>query len=399
MSLFRRAFRVAALATVMLLVVNGTVIAASGTRASASGNPTGVQRTPTSIALRSGTVGDSPSLDLRNETGGVPTKLDPDPAHWVHAPHPKTADVISGAQSSNWSGEVDTGAEFTGVQGVWVVPKVQPSVSPEYSATWVGIDGANNTSLIQTGTEQDSGSGTATYSAWYEILPAAAVPIRLSVSAGDQMEASVTEQSPGTWEIIIKDLTANWSASGNFAYHGPGTSAEWIEEAPTVDNAQSTLADFGSVDFSNATSSPDSGSNVMTPVSMVNTNGVVIAEPGTFDTSTDSFAITFGASPPAPPSLTSFHITTVSLPNGTLRTRYSTSLAARSGNPPYKWSVVTGTLPKGLHLKKGTGAIYGNPRASGTFTFTVKVVDKKQKTKDHLPTQNAATEVLSITIL
>ena len=306
--------------------------------------------------------------------------------------------ITSGAQSTNWSGEIDTGAEFTGIQGEWVVPTVAPSVGHEYSATWVGIDGATNTSLIQVGTEQDSGRGTNGYFAWYEILPSAAIPLGGPVSPGDAMKASITELEPGTWEIIIKNLTANWSVSNDFAYDGPGASAEWIEEAPTVNNVQSTLADFGSMDFSNlAVDSPDSARAVMTPVSMVNTSDVVIAYPGLFDGATDSFPITFGM--PAPPSsLTGFHITTVSLPNGTRQERYLTSLAASGGNPPYKWSVVGGTLPGGLRLNRTSGAIHGRPRASGTFTFTIQVVDKKQKTKRHPPTQNTATAVLSMTI-
>ena len=348
--------------------------------------------------------GPPPSLNLRNERGAAGTNVGPAPVHWVHAPHSRMAAVTSGAESSNWSGEIDTGAEFTGIQSDWVIPTVQRSIGPEYSSTWVGIDGVSDTSNIQVGTEQDSGGGTTTYFAWYEILPAAEVPITEPVSPGDEMEASVTEQSPGIWEIIVKDPTASWSASGDFAYQGPGTSAEWIEEAPTVNDSQSTLADFGGMDLSNlAMSSPNSGSAVMTPVSMVNTNGVVIAYPGPFNESTDSFPITFGApssSPPAPTPTTGLHITTVSLPNGTFKVAYVASLSASGGNLPYKWAVSSGHLPKGLHLNKSTGAISGTPKQHerGMFTFTIKVVDKKQKTRGHPPSQDTATEVLSITI-
>ena len=93
-------------------------------------------------------------------------------------------------------------------------------------------------------------------------------------------------------------------------------------------------------------------------------------------------------------------ITTVSLPNGMPKVAYSAPLAATGGNPPYKWSVSSGHLPRGLHLKKSTGIIHGKPNKndSGTYTFTVKVVDKKVKVKHHHATRNTATKVLSITI-
>jgi hypothetical protein len=99
-------------------------------------------------------------------------------------------------------------------------------------------------------------------------------------------------------------------------------------------------------------------------------------------------------------SLASLHITTASLPDGAFHTRYRAPLAASGGNLPYKWFIATSKLPKGLHLKKSTGVISGTPNKHDieTYTFTVKVVDKKVKVKHHPPTQNSATKVLSITI-
>ena len=381
------------------LVVGGTIITASATPASAGG-ANGPWKASSPSTLRSTMGGPAPAHNLRDDRAAIATRADPAPVHWRHGPHPWSAGINSGAQSTNWSGEIATDTTFTGIQGEWVVPTVRPSSSPEYSSTWVGIDGVTNTSLIQGGTEQDSGGGTATYFAWYEILPAAEVPIREPVSPGNVMNVSVTEQSAGTWEIIITDVTANWSTSGAFAYHGPGTSAEWIEEAPTVNNAQSTLANFGSMGFSHmATSSSGSGSSALTPVSMVNTNGVVIAYPGPFNASTDSFPITFGT-PPVLTSSTSLHITTLSLPSGAPKASYSASLAATGGNHPYRWSVSAGKLPTGLHLRATTGVISGKPKKtdSGTSAFTVTVVDKKIKTKGHPATRQTATKVLSIKV-
>ena len=94
-------------------------------------------------------------------------------------------------------------------------------------------------------------------------------------------------------------------------------------------------------------------------------------------------------------------ITTTSLPSGSVYSKsnkvtYSATLAASGGNPPYKWSLISGSaLPPGLKLSS-KGVISGRATTAGSFGFTVKVVDTKTKAKPS--TQNAATATLSITI-
>ncbi len=56
-------------------------------------------------------------------------------------------------------------------------------------------------------------------------------------------------------------------------------------------------------------------------------------------------------------------------------TAYSSSLEATGGMPPYKFSILSGSLPAGLTLNTSTGAITGTPTKSGTFGYTAKVVD------------------------
>ncbi len=51
------------------------------------------------------------------------------------------------------------------------------------------------------------------------------------------------------WAVTIEDVTQSWGFNQTFAYITPGASAEWIEEAPTVDSSQSTLANFGTMTF------------------------------------------------------------------------------------------------------------------------------------------------------
>ena len=66
-------------------------------------------------------------------------------------------------------------------------------------------------------------------------------------------------------------------------------------------------------------------------------------------------------------------ITTTLLPNGTVGTAYTQTLAA-TGDTPITWSVESGTLPAGLNLA-ATGTISGTPTTAETSTFTVKATN------------------------
>ena len=80
--------------------------------------------------------------------------------------------------------------------------------------------------------------------------------------------------------------------SQEFAYSGPGSSAEWIEEAPTINGQQSTLADFTTARFTSITDT-NSGSTAVsqTPIDMINSRGSVIASPGAI--ANNAFTVTY----------------------------------------------------------------------------------------------------------
>jgi Putative Ig domain len=82
-------------------------------------------------------------------------------------------------------------------------------------------------------------------------------------------------------------------------------------------------------------------------------------------------------------------VTTASLPDAMLGTRYSVPmLAASGGAPPYTWSVSDRWLPPGLSLSPA-GVISGSPVLAGAFEFTVQAADSTGAT---------ATVSLSITV-
>ena len=203
--------------------------------------------------------------------------------------------------SSNWSGELDsgTGATFTEVVGNWVVPTVQSSAIDTASGTWIGIDGAFASSLIQTGTEQNSGPAGTQYYAWFQLLPQAPVVIGVAVFPGDTMHAAVSESAPGTWNIALDDLTQAWSFSQAFTYSTPGLSAEWIEEAPTSGASVATLADYGSMAFTNlGIDGTGLSSAFINPIYMDDQSGAIISYPADLNTTTASFSVFYGSPRP-----------------------------------------------------------------------------------------------------
>ena len=236
--------------------------------------------------------------------------------------------------ASNWSGYAETGT-FTGVSGTWVVPQVSPTRSATYSSAWIGVDGFNNSDLIQTGTEEDYYNGSAHYNAWWEILPAAETGISTSsypVSPGDYMSAQIWETSTivstgraghrsvaRVWQISITDTTKNWNFKTSQAYNGPGTSAEWILEAPSVGGRIATLnpytisAPAGAGDFDNAgTLSTIGGSGTPTyrtagliynnDAGAMIQNNVQVSTPGNPDSTLNAFDVQYGANTPSTPS-------------------------------------------------------------------------------------------------
>ena len=66
-------------------------------------------------------------------------------------------------------------------------------------------------------------------------------------------------------------------------------------------------------------------------------------------------------------------ITTGSLADGQVGSRYGSTLSATGGTQPLSWSL--SGLPAGLSLDGSTGAVSGSPTAPGSFTITATVTD------------------------
>ena len=188
-------------------------------------------------------------------------------AHAATAPSLRH-DVLSGT-SSNWagyavsdSGTGTTPTSFTSVSGSWVQPTATCTAgSPGHSAFWVGLGGFADGSraLEQIGTEADcSAGGTPSTSVWYELVPAPAVDVSLTVQPGDLINASVTVSGTSV-TLTIADATNGASFTKTLTVASPDTSsAEWIAESPSTCGGfrggcrPLPLANFGTVSFTGA---------------------------------------------------------------------------------------------------------------------------------------------------
>jgi hypothetical protein len=211
---------------------------------------------------------------------------------------------LSEVHSQNWSGYVATPGPYTAAAGDFTVPSLSPAAGgQDMMSEWVGIDGSDNTSLVQAGvTEAPDPGSTAGFDvfAWWEVLPAAGQPIKaVTVSAGDEVNVTIAQVSGTSWAIDLTDITNGQAYTQDVSYTGPGASAEWILEAPTDSQTgqQLPLAPFGpAVNFSGL--SATGGSTTMSEVTMAQ-EGQEVSAPSALTTS--GFSVTYGGAAPAGP--------------------------------------------------------------------------------------------------
>jgi hypothetical protein len=173
------------------------------------------------------------------------------------------------AVSSNWAGYVATGPgstattaspamTYTDVTGQWVEPKAVCGGVATSVALWVGLGGYSTDSqaLEQTGTSADcAADGTPSYYAWYELVPANSVTIKLKIFPGNVIASSVVV-SGGSILVQVTNRTrgTRFTRRLTMATTPDLTSAEWIAEAPAEcssisDCKQVALTNFGAVIF------------------------------------------------------------------------------------------------------------------------------------------------------
>jgi hypothetical protein len=158
--------------------------------------------------------------------------------------------------TTNWSGYAVTtrAGAVNAASGSWMVPTALRTAITAYSSAWVGIDGANSNSVEQIGTDSDWVNNRPVYYAWYEMYPAPAVSLSLTVQPGDMVSATVASLGRGQFSLTLNDLTAGTSfTTTQTSSRAKLASAEWVQEAPSGPRGALPLANFGTIGFSGVT--------------------------------------------------------------------------------------------------------------------------------------------------
>jgi hypothetical protein len=175
------------------------------------------------------------------------------------------------ADSLNWAGyAVTPGSGITAVSSTFTVPTAG-LLPPGFSASWAGIGGYTTTDLIQAGVSENSAIGGEVlggqYNAWYEILPASETEITggctgnvpsCAVNPGDKISVNISNVGGNNWDIGLTDA-GNWSWSTTVNYTSSESSAEWIQEAPSLEDVQTIPADVGDVAFGSTSTYTEGG--------------------------------------------------------------------------------------------------------------------------------------------
>jgi peptidase A4-like protein len=286
---------------------------------------------------------------------------------------------VQTASSGNWAGYVvggsSSGTKFKSVSGSWVVPTAKCSSGQGDSSFWVGIGGSGQSdthALEQDGTEVDcNADGSASYSAWYEMVPSPPVQVNMPVHPGDHISAKVTVDGSNV-TMSLSNTTTGGSFNKTFQMSNPDTSsAEWIAEAPSQcsgDLSSCTplpLADFGNVQFSGASATTTDGHTGTISDSAWSTAAVTLdpssSQSGFGDAQFASYSPSGGASPS---SLSSDGSAFSVAWTGSGATDVSGSTGSGSGDPTAGYGYGGGS-GDGSGYGYGDGSGYGYGDGSG----------------------------------
>ena len=269
---------------------------------------------PYSWSLAAGSLPSGMSLSSTGEISGYPTSGSATSTFQVEvtdssSPTAQTASATLSitvapitqytATSSNWSGYAMGNGPYNYVSGTFNVPDLYATPGATYLSEWAGIDGATNSDLIQAGVDEyyDPSTGYVYLSPWWEILPAPETLISMSVSPGDSITVTISQVSGSEWAIQLTDNTTGQSFLTDQTYTGPGSSVEWIVEAPEVNGAMTTLADYSpAVTFTGVRF--NGAETTLTDIDMVQ-GGAQVSTPSVF--TTQGFAVAYGGTAPPPP--------------------------------------------------------------------------------------------------
>ena len=183
-----------------------------------------------------------------------------------------------------------------------------------------------------------------------------ASPATVTLAAGAAGTSQITVTALNGFNGLV-NLTATGMPLGVVASLAPGSVTGGGNNVLTLTTAASTVGGIY-------------------PITVKGTNGVLVR------TTTVNLSV-----------IAPLLITTASLQAGQVGIFYSQPLTATGGLMPYKWSVISGRLPRGLSLDESTGVISGTMTSLLNASFTFQVTDSTAP----IPNTKAATFVLTFT--
>lgn len=207
---------------------------------------------------------------------------------------------LGSSTSLNWAGAVITNyapVPAVSVSAQWQVQWVWSGWTsfPEILSTWVGMDGFDNTDVLQAGVNQTFNGPTEIANLWYEWFPDNSVDItNMPVGPGDILTCIVTATGRGSATVLFS-VNGVTGARVGFTIPGGaeffGSSAEFIAERPTLGGSMVSLPGYSGVTFSQVTATLSDGSAMNladNPIALTMTddNGNAISGPTIANAST-----------------------------------------------------------------------------------------------------------------
>jgi hypothetical protein len=245
------------------------------------------------------------------------------------------------------------------------------------------LSAATANSGYSTTVNATGGSGTYTYALTAGTLPAW---LSLNTSTG-ALTGTPTTSGSSSFTITATD-SSNVALKGSKAYSLTVNAASTLTVSPSSLSAATANSAFtttvGATGGSGTYTYAVTTGSLPVWLSLNTSTGALTGTPTT--TGSASFTITatdtantsrkgsqaYALTVNAANTLT---ISPTSLPGGTVGTAYSVTPSATGGSGNYTFSVTAGSLPNGLSLNAGTGALSGTPSATGTFNFTLTATD------------------------
>lgn len=228
--------------------------------------------------------------------------------------HASAGSALTQTASENWSGYAATGANnsFSSVSSSWTEPTLNCVVNPTaYAAFWVGLDGYNDQTVEQIGSEANCVNGKVQNYTWYEMYPQNPyeVVIGVAVAAGNKISATVSYNQPtvssrgrfhstnnaGSFTLKLTDLSTgvSYSTTQTPTQTTDRSSAEVIAEAP-YSNGILPLADFGLINYASSEINGSVLGNApgLQEITLEDPHGMV-ATPSALDVTKQNFSVTW----------------------------------------------------------------------------------------------------------